>query len=94
MGHVHFLTALFVSFACRGVVNLKDFSDLVDVIPATTQMEKKADKNSVSPFLVVCFATIKFLIFSETDMVLALKKRWLNKMDCFGALTAQKIFGL
>jgi hypothetical protein len=55
------------------VIKLKDLSDLVDVIPATTQMEKKAEINSVSPYLVVCFATIKFLIFSETDMVLALK---------------------
>ncbi len=52
---------------------MKDFSDLVDVIPATTHMEKKAKINSVSPYLVVCFATIKFLIFIETDMVLALK---------------------
>jgi hypothetical protein len=73
MGHVHFLTALFVSFACRGVLKLKSFSDLVGAMPATPQTKKKTERTIVSQCLVVGFATIEFLIFRETDMVLALK---------------------
>jgi hypothetical protein len=73
MGHVHFLTALFVSFACKGVLKLKPFRDLVCVILATPQTIKNAERNRVSQCLVVGFATIDFLILRETDIVLALK---------------------